>query len=119
MHARAHTLELWSLLAGGGGLGIDTGVDLQALLDKHGAEVVKHTHDFLRVMEEASRLEEEHYKAQGWLKKDGKWLAPDTRERFDGPGSPVSIRGLFINSISSSGSKERSGRPGGIFPTAC
>ena len=33
----ALALELWSLLAGGGRLSIDTGVDLQALLDKHGA----------------------------------------------------------------------------------
>ncbi len=55
-------------------------------------KVIGQSNDFFDVLEEASRLEEDHYRAQGWSKEHGKWTPPaGEKPAFDGPGSHVSI----------------------------
>jgi hypothetical protein len=59
-------------------------------------DLLRDTNNFLSVMDEATRLEAEHYKKLGWTKEHGKWTPPDgLGDYFDGPGSHVSL-GSFL-----------------------
>ena len=54
-------------------------------------DLFRHGNDFLRVIEEAQRLDIAHHLAAGWEKNGDTWTHPEGKEFTDGPGSILSL----------------------------
>ncbi len=53
-------------------------------------DLFRHGNEFLRVIEEAQRLDFAHHLADGWKKEGDTWIHPQGEEFMDGPGSIIS-----------------------------